>query len=538
MGQSSRISLAKCCVAFVLVLGSSPTYGFIINPNKTPWVDAASGTRSGNGVAGTLTWSIVPDGSEVDDGILDFGGSDLIEFLNQNFDGDAAETDHRNQPWFWLFESSLDRWSEISGLDFVYEPNDDGVARDELAPGELGVRGDLRFSGVPIDGPAGVLAFNFFPEFGGDMTLDTDERAFAGRANNFRFIRSTIMHEFGHAIGLDHVTSSTDLLLMDAFADPSIDGPQLDEVRGIQYYFGDRFEAANGGLGNGTISRATDLGELVAGGSITIGADADVPRQAISSSATDFVSISQSTDRDFYEFTVSQPGELFAELTPLGGVFTQADELERNPATFDANAQIDLTLSIIQGIGRNTLEFSDAAGLGGIETIDTTIVEPGTYYARVTGDEDTVQLYSLDLQFDAFELLGDCNGDGVVDSSDLDCACSADLDEVLIELNSAPGDFDLDGDIDFADFLQLSSNFGEDGNYVDGDLDCNGEVGFSDFLSFSAGFGQSTEETTANVPEPNAIWLVLLSATLLTLCRGRPLLRRQTRESAPKSQGN
>ena len=519
--KSFRDFLSKVSVTILLAFMAPQSFGFIINPNVDPWLDSASGTRSGNGVGGTLTWSLVPDGSNVDDGNSNLGGSDLIDFLNDNFDGDPAVSDHREQPWFPIIESSLDRWSELSGLDFIYEPNDDGVARNTQAPGVLGVRGDLRFSGVSVDGRGGVLAFNFFPQFGGDMTIDTDETGFARGTNNFNFFRTTIMHELGHAIGLDHVTSTTDNLLMDAFADPTIDGPQLDDIRGIQFYFGDRFEASNDGLGNGTVSRATDLGELVAGGSLIIGADADVPSQAIDNTATDFVSISQSTDTDYYSFTITQPGEVFAELTPHGGVFTQADEFERNPSTFDANARIDLAFSILDTNGTTSIEFADDVGAGDIEVIETTTLDPGTYYARVTGDEDTIQLYSLDLRFESAVLLGDCNGDGVVNSPDLECGCSTDIGEVLTALNATPGDFDLDGDVDFADFLNLSGNFGEDGDYLHGDIDCSGEVDFPDFLALAIGFGQSTA-STASVPEPNAALLGLLSGSmLLTLRRKR-----------------
>ena len=53
------------------------------------------------------------------------------------------------------------------------------------------------------------------------------------------------------------------------------------------------------------------------------------------------------------------------------------------------------------------------------------------------------------------------------------------------------GDADRDGDVDFADFLRLSTNFGnEDAVWADGDFSLNGAVGFQDFLMLSANFGR------------------------------------------------
>ena len=57
---------------------------------------------------------------------------------------------------------------------------------------------------------------------------------------------------------------------------------------------------------------------------------------------------------------------------------------------------------------------------------------------------------------DLISVVGDCNGDGVVDLNDLSCACSGGLGEVLTVLDLQTGDFDGDGLVGFTDFLQLS----------------------------------------------------------------------------------
>jgi len=53
------------------------------------------------------------------------------------------------------------------------------------------------------------------------------------------------------------------------------------------------------------------------------------------------------------------------------------------------------------------------------------------------------------------------------------------------------GDVDGDNDIDFTDFLILSSNFGnQEAEQADGDLNDDGTVGFDDFLLLAANFGR------------------------------------------------
>jgi len=59
------------------------------------------------------------------------------------------------------------------------------------------------------------------------------------------------------------------------------------------------------------------------------------------------------------------------------------------------------------------------------------------------------------------------------------------------------GDFDLDGDVDFVDFLRFAQNFGKTGPApaqtspgMDGDVDLDGDVDFSDFLTFAQNFGR------------------------------------------------
>lgn len=115
---------------------------------------------------------------------------------------------------------------------------------------------------------------------------------------------------------------------------------------------------------------------------------------------------------------------------------------------------------------------------------------------------------------------GDCNGDGILDDRDLTCVCSDQtIDAFLTGTGLLSGDLDANGQVEFADFLVLSANFGKAANYTGGDIDCSGTVGFPDFLKLSANFGKTrTTNSTATAPEPTHN-LYLLAATLLLLSR-------------------
>ena len=385
--------VACTLAALVPVLVAAPAHGFIIDTILTPWTTTASGTRTANGQPVTLTWSFVPDGtliSEASQGLVN-EPSNLISFLDTNFGAGPGGGDYTLRPWFEHFQDSFARWESVSGATYVYEPNDDGVAHYNES-GQLGVRGDLRIGGTSIDGPQGTLAFNYFPP-GGDMVLDTDDSTFFSTASyDYRRLRNVVMHEHGHGLGLKHVSSDTDALLMEAVINVSFDGPQLDDIRGIQYYFGDAYEKTNGGLGNGTAALASGLGTLVPEGSLAIGTDADVSTQTISSSATDFVSLANLSDVDFYSFTTDGPLALNAVLTPRGGVFNQAAE-GYTPTEFDANSRVDLLLDIYDTDGVSLLASANEVGVGEAESLSTLILPgAGEYFVRISGtEENTIQ---------------------------------------------------------------------------------------------------------------------------------------------------
>jgi serralysin len=225
------------------------------------WSTTASGSTGSQGDIATITWSLVADGTS----IVSEGSSNLISYMDGLF-GSSGGSNLTTRPWFSLFQESFDRWTELGGIKFVYEPNDAGNQMGGNSSGSLGVRGDIRIGGANIDGPNGTLAYTYLPN-NGDMVIDIGETTFySNSANNYRQLRNTIMHELGHAIGLLHIESSSDHLLLEPYIDTSFDGPQLDDIRGLHGLYGDVFEKTNNGAGNDSSSLAASLGAIAAGG--------------------------------------------------------------------------------------------------------------------------------------------------------------------------------------------------------------------------------------------------------------------------------
>jgi len=109
----------------------------------------------------------------------------------------------------------------------------------------------------------------------------------------------------------------------------------------------------------------------------------------------------------------------------------------------------------------------------------------------------------------------DVNSDGVVSEADR----SFWIDELASSLS---GDADLNGVVEFADFLALSTAFGQTAGWAAGDFDGNGQIQFADFLTLSANFGCSSIVTTQAVPEPNSHFSLVLTMLFGLAIRRRP----------------
>lgn len=442
------------------------------------WSTTTSGSTGNYGDPATLAWSLVPDGTR----IPGEENSNLINYLDDLFNVSANSTDLTNRPWFSLVEESFTRWSDLSGLTFVYEPNDTGSSL-ETSSGVLGTRGDIRIGGAYLDGADGTLAYAYLPDIG-DLVVDTGETTFySNSSNNYLHLRNVLMHEIGHALGLLHVESSSESLLMEPTINLSIDGPQLDEIRGIQGLYGDAYEKSNNGLGNGSYLRATDLGQLVSGGDLAIGTDA-TGGQTVLATESDFVSISESTDYDYYSFTIDAASLVDLTLTPLGGVFSQAVEGGAE-SVFDANSRNDLQLALYDTDGTTLLKLANETGLGGVEQLSNLeLSSAGTYYARVSGSTSSMQLYELQLSATA---------------------------PIITET----GDFNGDGLVNLADYTAWRNLLGNAGANLAADGNSDNVVDAADYAIWKVQFGTAPADTitgVAGVPEPSSLALLGLAA--------------------------
>ncbi|MGD9633234.1 MAG: matrixin family metalloprotease [Pirellulales bacterium] len=458
------------------------------------WSITASGATGGTGTPVTLTWSIAPDGTN----IPGEGASNLVSYLDGLFGVTSGGSNLTTRPWFTYFQQSVDRWTQLGGITFVYESHDDGTSL-QTTSGALGTRGDVRIGGAFVDGPSNTLAYTWLPN-SGDMVIDTGETNFYSNSSNaYRQLRNTVMHELGHAFGLLHIESSTENLLMEPIINLSFDGPQLDDIRGLQGQYGDAFEKTNNGLGNGTAARATSLGALAIGGSLDVGSDA-VGNQFVGATETDFVSIANANDADFFSFTIAAPASLDATLTPLGGVFNQGVE-GGVQSSFDANSRNDLTLSVFASNGTTLLGTANLTSAGSVESLtDIALATAGKYYARITGASENVQLYQLLLS-------------------------AASLVTVL------PGDYNLDGTVDAADFTVWRNMLGRTGSNLAADGNGDGVVNASDYDLWKTHFGTSGAGSggiavAGSVPEPSGVVLACVAAACAFQLRNRPAPRR------------
>lgn len=380
------------CVVLLLVASTTAKADLIGS-----WTHTASNPTVTAGGPATITWGFVADGTAVTGFDEGSSPSNLISFMDGLYGTGSGALSER--PWFSIFLNSFTRWSQVSGLDFSHEPNDDGTPTQNAInlstppTGSLGVRPDVRIGGHSIDGQgvSNVLAYNYFPNHS-DMVIDTDNAVFFGQtANQSLSFRNTLMHEIGHGFGLDHRESNNTEFLMEPSITTSFDGPQFDDIWAVQRGYGDVREK-NGG--NDTSATATSLGTLSAGQTKSIGDDAS--DAVVAATDVDFVSIDGTSDTDFFSFEITTESVLDLILNPLGPTYQKGiqDGLQ---SAFNAKSLNDLILDLRDSNGA-TLLNSDSTTAGNSESIEDVMLSPGTYIAQIRGKQDITQFYQLQLR--------------------------------------------------------------------------------------------------------------------------------------------
>jgi hypothetical protein len=336
---------------------------------RNRWTTTAHGSTGVEGNPIVLTYSFVPDGVNIAGGAGEAASANRLN---------ATMTSLFGSPNVWkpLFAQCFARWSELSGITYQ-EVSDDGAAFTSSA-GVIGSRGDIRIAAHPIDGAYGILAFNYYPN-SGDMVLDSDEPWNETGGDNI-FLRNVVMHEHGHGIGINHVCPIVATKLLEPYYSPDFDGPQHDDIRAAQKYYGDRFEH------NESAATATNLGNPP-DGSYTV----------------DNVGTDKAADIDVYKITLPAGKRLTATLSPVGaGYYSDAQNANGScptPATLlNTVDDQNLEIRLIAPDGLTVLYNANSQSAGVAESIPPTdLIAAGTYYLRVanTSANAVIQLYTL-----------------------------------------------------------------------------------------------------------------------------------------------
>jgi len=265
--------------------------------------------------------------------------------------------------WQREFARALQSWANVSPLNFHFV-SDDGSATGTSGLSQGDSRfGDIRLGAHPLSN--NYVAYTYFPgnwsTKSGDITISPTANYHIGSKLD---LFSTLLHEAGHAIGLNHSLSKTVMY-------PAITGVytglSADDIAGIQAIYGARpLDAFDATSTNDTTSSAASID--VANGGASFRAD-----------LTDFA------DVDYYRFTA--------------------------PDTTDGTLKISVDVESLSFLAPRLTLFDDQgqviasvdAEYGANASLDLTGLTPGaTYFAMVDGatpDEFGMGAYELNIEF-------------------------------------------------------------------------------------------------------------------------------------------
>ncbi|MGD9690140.1 MAG: matrixin family metalloprotease [Phycisphaerales bacterium] len=376
------------------------------------WTQTATNPNTGGqGTPITLTWSFVPDGLNIPSGVGEpAAASNLFAQMDSKFGGNRAL-------WIQRITDAFTRWGQLSGITYVrvtFGGNewDDGALWG--SGGQLTRRGDIRIAGKAIDGSNGILAYNGMPNQS-DMVIDMAE-SWGSSTNTHRFLRNVVMHEHGHGLGFAHSCPQNNSKLMEPFLATSFDGPQQDEIRGVQRFYGDANEDDNASI------RAADLGTRPPNTATTIG---NVP-SIIPSTPSNFgvptpgnssaLSIDNEGEQDWFRFTLAQPLLVSVTLSPVGSNYLDGPQNGNGSCSAgtaeDAVAQANLRLQLFGPDGAIPIFTADANAAGSSEIASQILCPAADSFIRVseTAAVTGTQLYRFTITTSTALTLGATDG--------------------------------------------------------------------------------------------------------------------------------
>ncbi len=361
--------------------GNLPRY-FV---DTTVWTGNGQQGSSGRAVKANLTYSFPNDG-------IAWGGTSSLNNLTATFNTlyGAGNVDRGRE----YVRQALASWRRYNGLVYT-EVADDNIVFTQ-STSHSNARGDIRIGCIPQGTSSGVLAYNYFPNGGSDMTLNSDQfgtGAMGGAGSNYRYFRNVVAHEHGHGLAFIHSVPCNSTKLMEPFANTAFEAVQIDEIRGAARNYGDKY------AGNNTGSAATDFGNLTT----------PVVRSVIEKNlSTNGTAGFNSSDEDWFKFTIDSQQNLVITATPTGGNYTQGQQssgCNGTTAAVNAVGAGNLAVELRNGVNGGTIvQTASSAIAGAAETVTANALAAGTYWVRVVdlganaAADQFVQTYDLTLR--------------------------------------------------------------------------------------------------------------------------------------------
>jgi len=233
-------NLKAMALAAIVAMSASYADAFNVLPRKWDVGVNTSEDLSGNeGTPGGATWSIMGVGLSMSS-TNDNHGSNLTTDFGLLIGGPTLVEE------IAAINNAMNAWAAVSGFVNLGMVADGGG--NAGVTGAAGAVGDIRF-GAGLGFPGGVLAHAWLPSTeadygpdwnkGGDVHINTAftwvDDANDAAADNDYDLETVILHELGHALGLDHSFSGTVM-------NPSYQGGRraltADDIDGIQYIYG------------------------------------------------------------------------------------------------------------------------------------------------------------------------------------------------------------------------------------------------------------------------------------------------------------